>query len=83
MKVTGRFEFLSSKERDSRSGNKLYIVSLLQGDDDMTKIYVDYDKHCRLKDIPKMTDVEVTLDVRESKDRTYIDLLDHKILGAK
>lgn len=82
MRVTGRFEFLSSKEGASRAGKPYFILNLLQNDD-VTKIYIDNEKYCRMKDIPKMTELDVCIDVRQSADRVYIDLLDHKIIGNK
>lgn len=75
MKLSGKFDFLGAIENQSaKEGSKpYYVVSLLQ-DVDVTKVYVDYDTYLNIKDIPKMTPVEVDLDITVTKDRTYISL---------
>lgn len=76
MKLSGKFDFLGAiANQSSKEGSKpYYVVSLLQ-EVDVTKVYVDYDTYLKIKDIPKMTPVEVDLDITVTKDRTYISLL--------
>lgn len=76
MKLSGKFEFLGAiSNQSNKEGSKpYYVVSLLQ-DVDVTKVYVDYDTYLNIKDIPKLTPVDVDLDITVNKDRTYISLL--------
>lgn len=75
MKLSGKFDFLGAiANQSSKEGSKpYYVVSLLQ-EVDVTKVYVDYDTYLKIKDIPKLTPVEVDLDITVTKDRTYISL---------
>lgn len=77
MKLSGKFEFLGAiANQSSKEGSKTYyVVSLLQ-DVDVTKIYVDIDTYQKVKDIPKMTQIDADLDINVTKDRTYITLID-------
>lgn len=76
MKLSGKFDFLGAiANQSAKEGSKpYYVVSLLQ-DVDVTKVYVDYDTYMKVKDVPKMTTVDVELDVTVTKDRTYTSLL--------
>lgn len=76
MKLSGKFDFLGAiANQSSKEGSKpYYVVSLLQ-ELDVTKVYVDYGKYLNIKDIPKLTPVDVDLDITVNKDRTYISLL--------
>lgn len=76
MKLSGKFDFLGAiANQSSKEGSKpYYVVSLLQ-EVDVTKVYVDYDTYLKIKDIPKLTPVDVDLDITVTKDRTYISLL--------
>ncbi len=76
MKLSGKFDFLGAiANQSSKEGSKpYYVVSLLQ-DVDVTKVYVDYETYLKIKDIPKMTQVDVNLDITVTKDRTFMSLL--------
>lgn len=76
MKLFGKFEFLGAIANQSSKADskRYYVVSLLQ-DVDVTKVYVNLDMFNTVKDIPKMTTVDVELDVNITKDRTYLTLV--------
>lgn len=77
MTLTGRFEFVNSKEMDGRGkneGKKFYNVTLMQ-DDEVIQLFADEKLYNKTGAFKRLEQVNVNIRISTREEKTYFNLV--------